>query len=334
MPATVDTMRSGVLSRFDDACVAITGGTGTFGGAILARLLQSAAREIRVFSRDEQKHVALRRRHDDRRVRFIVGDVRDAVRVGQAVRGADFVFHAAALKHVHFTELHPHEAVRTNVEGAYNVTRACVDGGVRTLVAVSTDKAVQPVNVMGMTKAIQERLVCSASGEGRLKAGCVRYGNVLASNGSVVPYFAELLRSGQRTLPVTDARMTRFMLSLDQSIDLVLYAASIVEDGEIVVAELPAFRVIDLAEVMLEGHGGGEVRVVGIRPGEKVHELLISNEEMRRTERCDGYYVIRRYDCAERHYAAVEGDYSSGTSRLMTRDELRCVLRREHFLPA
>jgi UDP-N-acetylglucosamine 4,6-dehydratase/5-epimerase len=320
------------LSHLRDGSVLVTGGTGTFGEAILLRLIESQAREIRVLSRDEQKHVALRRKYDDSRIRFLVGDVRDANRVAQAVRGVDHVFHAAALKHVHFTELHPQEAVRTNVEGAYNVACACVDAGVRTLTAVSTDKAVQPVNVMGMTKALQERLICSVSGEGGLKAGCVRYGNVLASNGSVVPFFAELLRRGERTLPVTDVRMTRFMLTLRESIDLVLYAASIIADGEIVVADLPAFRITDLAEVMLAAIGGGETRVIGIRPGEKVHELLISNEEMRRTEKRDGYYVIRRYDCAESHYKAVEGDYSSETSKMLSQEELRSILLREKFL--
>ena len=291
-------------------------------------------REIRLFSRDEQKHVALRRKCDDPRVKFLVGDVRDYARTARAVRGVDFVFHAAALKHVHFTELHPYEAVRTNIEGAYNVGRACVDAGVRKLIAVSTDKAVQPVNVMGMTKAIQERLICSLSGEGGLKAGCVRYGNVLASNGSVVPYFADLLRQGERTLPVTDLRMTRFMLTLRESIELVLFACAAVEAGEVVVADLPAFRIADLAEVLLDAHGGGHIRGLGVRPGEKIHECLISNEEMRRTERREGYYVIRHYDSPDSHYEDVDGEYSSGTARLLSKGELRDILVREEFLVA
>jgi UDP-N-acetylglucosamine 4,6-dehydratase len=321
-----------VLESFADRTILITGGTGTFGEVILRRLLSSKARQIRVFGRDEQKHVRLQRAYTDPRIVFLVGDVRDPARVAQAVRGVDTVFHAAALKHVHFTELHPQEAVRTNIEGAWNVGRACVEAGVRRLVAVSTDKAVQPVNVMGMTKALQERLICSLSGEGGLKAGCVRYGNVLASNGSVVPYFDSLLRAGERTLPVTDPHMTRFMLTLTQSINLVFYASQMIEAGEIVVADLPAFRIIDLAEVMLEARGGGEVRIVGIRPGEKIHECLISNEEMRRAEKREGYYIIRRYDSPDRHYAAAEGDFSSGNTRLLSRDELREVLRQNEFL--
>ena len=327
------TIEPGVLDeRFRGATVLVTGGTGSFGAAILDRLLAAPVREVRVFSRDEQKHVALRRRCDDRRVRFMVGDVRDAARVAQAVRGCDAVFHAAALKHVHLTEMHPLEAVRTNIDGAQNVLAAAAAAGVRTLVAVSTDKAVQPVNVMGMTKAIQERLVCAASGEGGLRAGCVRYGNVLASNGSVVPYFRDLLGRGERVLPVTDPHMTRFMLTLGEGVDLVLYAAGAIADGEVVVADLPAFRVVDLAEVMLEAHGGGEVKIVGMRPGEKVHEALISNEEMRRTDRRDGYYVIRRHACDGFQYAAADGEFSSGNTRLMTKAELQDVLWREELL--
>jgi UDP-glucose 4-epimerase len=322
-----------VLDLFTGQTVLITGGTGTFGEAILRRLVGSSAREIRVFSRDEQKHVALQRRYDDRRIRFLVGDVRDYARITEAARGADVVIHAAALKHVHFTELHPGEAVRTNVLGAENVARAAAEAGVKRLLSISTDKAVQPVNVMGMTKALQERLICSMSGQCGLRAGCVRYGNVLASTGSVVPYFVGLLRRGQRVLPVTDRQMTRFMLTLDESVDLVLYACNVIEDGEIVVADLPAFRVVDLAEVLLDAYGGGEVSFVGIRPGEKVDETLISNEEMRRVERRGGYYVIHRYDVADRHYDGADGDYSSRTARALTRDELVVILTRAGFMP-
>jgi UDP-N-acetylglucosamine 4,6-dehydratase len=321
------------LGWLDGQTVLVTGGTGSFGGAILRRLLTSTAREIRVFSRDEQKHVVLERAHHDSRVRHWIGDVRDMARVAQATRGADVVFHAAALKHVHTTEMHPYEAVLTNVVGAENVARACVDAGVRHLIAVSTDKAVQPVNVMGMTKALQERLVCAASGQGKLKAGCVRYGNVLASNGSVVPYFAELLRAGHRVLPVTDAAMTRFMLTLDGSIDLVFYAGQVIEDGEIVVADLPAFRVIELAEVMLEAYGGGRVDLVGTRPGEKLHEALLSDEESCRTERREGFFVVRRHASARDRYGGRTGSYTSDAVRTLSREELREILMREGFLP-
>jgi FlaA1/EpsC-like NDP-sugar epimerase len=324
--------QAAINEQFRDAVVLVTGGTGSFGQAILRRLLSTPVREVRVFSRDEQKHVALHRQCEDNRVKFLVGDVRDPARLLQAARGASIVFHAAALKHVHFTEMHPYEAVRTNVEGAQNVIRACQEAGVRSLIAVSTDKAVQPVNVMGMTKAIQERLISAASADGTLRTGCVRYGNVLASNGSVAPYFRSLLRDGARVLPVTDERMTRFMLTLGDGIDLVLYAAKAASDGEIIVADLPAFRVIDLAEVMLEAHGGGRVQIAGIRPGEKLHESLISNEEMRRTERHEGYFVVRRHSNDNCQYSPVDGEYSSGSTRLMSREELRQVLIQEQLI--
>jgi UDP-N-acetylglucosamine 4,6-dehydratase/5-epimerase len=315
-----------------DSTVLITGGTGSFGGAILSRLLETKVREVRVFSRDEQKHVALRRRIDDQRVRFMVGDVRDPARLAHCVRDVQIVFHAAALKHVHFTEMHPFEAVRTNVEGAQNVVRASQEAGVRTLVAISSDKAVQPVNVMGMTKALQERLVSSGSESGGLRTACVRYGNVLASNGSVLPFFQELLQQGRRVLPVTDERMTRFMLTLREGVNLALFAAQVASDGEIIIADLPAFRVMDLAEVMLDAYGGGEVQIAGIRPGEKLHEALISNEEMRRTERRDGYFIIRRHVRDDCQYRAVDGDYTSANTRMMDRDELRKLLCQEGFL--
>src|SRR5688572_19606574 len=304
-----------------DAVILITGGTGSLGSAILDRVLAAPFREIRVFSRDEHKHLALRHRFPDPRIRFLVGDVRDRARVAQVVMGVHVVVHAAALKQVHFSEAHPYEAVRTNIEGAQNVVQACLHAGVRTLVAVSTDKAVVPINVMGMTKAIQERVICAAAAQVGFHAGCVRFGNVLASTGSVVLYFRELLRQGTRVLPVTDRQMTRFMMTLPMAADFVLHASRVVADGEILVCDLPAFRVVDLADVMLEAHGGGKVEFVGIRPGEKIHEMLISNVELPRTTRVDEYFVIRRHSQFESHHLPGISEYASNTVRIMDKTE-------------
>jgi UDP-N-acetylglucosamine 4,6-dehydratase len=321
---------------FQGRVVLITGGTGSFGRKIVTRLLQYPVGEVRVLSRDEQKHFALRAARDDPRLRCLVGDVRDGDRVREAVRGADVVIHAASIKHVPLTEEHPYEAVRTNVEGAQRVLRACVDFGVERVVAISTDKAVHPVNVMGMTKAIQERLVLSASGTGGLRAGCVRFGNVLGSNGSVLPFFQGLLDGGVRVLPVTAAGMTRFMMTLDEGAEYALRTCRRLEGGEVVVPALAAFRVVDLAKVLLNAYGGGHIELTGARPGEKLHETLISREELDRAEARDGHYVVCRYG-PRPGLAPAEAEteeYRSDTARRMSRQEIRLLLYRERCLQA
>jgi UDP-N-acetylglucosamine 4,6-dehydratase len=317
---------------FRDRVVLVTGGTGSFGEAILSKLLRRPVAEVRVFSRDEQKHYRMRGKYDDPRLRCLVGDIRDRDRVREVVRGTDIVFHAAALKHVPLTEEHPYEAVRTNLEGANHVIRACSDFGVERLVAISTDKAVEPVNVMGMTKAIQERLVTSASGGGRLVAGCVRFGNVLASNGSVLPYFQGLLDRGVRVLPLTAVEMTRFMMTLDEGADYALLACRLLEDGEIFVPTIPSFRVIDLAEVLLAATGGGRVEVVGIRPGEKLHETLLSREEACRAEERDGCFIVRRHrPCGGPGPCAI-AEYRSDTARRMSPAEIHSIIKRPSYM--
>jgi len=244
--------RSELLELLRDKRVFVTGGTGSFGSTFVDLCLSTAAvASVTVFSRDEQKHVALRRRFPDKRLRTMLGDVRDLERLRFTMRGSDFVFNAAALKHVHFTEAHPMEAVNTNIIGAFNVCQVAAELGVEAVVDLSTDKAVEPVNAMGMTKALQERIVTSFAG-GRTRFGVVRYGNVLASNGSVVPYFKRLLEEGNDRLPITDKRMTRFVLTLGDSVDLVLYAMRECRNGEIYVLDLPAFLIADVAEVMAE----------------------------------------------------------------------------------
>jgi len=317
---------------FAGLTVAVTGGTGSFGELIVRKLLSTQVAQVRVFSRDEQKHVALQRKlGPEDRLKFVVGDVRDVQRLHEVFDGASIVFHAAAIKHVHLTELHPMEAVKTNVIGASNVVNACRTMGVLRCVAISTDKAVQPVNVMGMSKALQERIVSTASGPGFV-AGCVRYGNVLGSNGSVVPYFRTLLDSGVTTLPITHPDMTRFMLTLDEGVDMALFAMSSVEAGEIVVLERPSFLVKDLAEVMLEKYGGGNLRDMGIRPGEKLHEILVSEEEGRRVVRRGEFTVVRPYTSENERFGLGVGEVSSEKVRRMTKDELRTMLSDGGFL--
>jgi UDP-N-acetylglucosamine 4,6-dehydratase/5-epimerase len=317
---------------FRDRIVLVTGGTGSFGQKILGELLRGPVGEVRVFSRDEQKHFTMRGTYDDHRLKCLVGDVRDGDRVREAVRGADIVFHAASIKQVPLTEEHPYEAVRTNVEGAQRVLRACVDFGVERVVSISTDKAVHPVNVMGMTKAIQERLVISASGIGRLRAGCVRFGNVLASNGSVLPFFTGLLDRGVRVLPVTAVEMTRFMMTLDEGAEYALRTCRLLEGGEIVVPAIPAFRVVDLAKVLLAAYGGGRIEVTGTRPGEKLHETLISPEEVIRTDVRDGHFIVRQHQPRTGPEPVEVTEYRSDTARRMSREEIRSLLSYNRFI--
>lgn len=319
--------------------VLVTGGTGSFGRTLVDLCLRkSEASEIVVYSRDEQKHVKLRREFPDRRLELFLGDVRDLERVRQAMRGVQLVFHAAAIKHVPLTEQHPLEAVRTNVLGCHNVLTAALEAGVEALVSLSTDKAVEPVNVMGMSKALQERLTASFAGKG-MRVSVVRYGNVLASNGSVVPYFLQLLREGQSVLPVTDRRMTRFVLTLDDSVHLVLHALSRGADGEIYVLDLPAFRIWDVAEIIAEAGSvrGKSVRVeeVGIRPGEKLHESLISTEEMRRAANEGTFWRISRYVSGDERFIPSQEERSlrSDDVRQLKKSEIREILAAQGLLP-
>ncbi len=319
--------------------VFVTGGTGSFGSTFVELCFASRdLQSVTVFSRDEQKHVAMRRRFPDPRLRTVLGDVRDLERLRFAMRGADVVFNAAAIKHVHFTESHPMEAIRTNIIGASNVCQAALEVGVEVLVTLSTDKAVEPVNVMGMTKSIQERLVSSFAGQG-MRVGVVRYGNVLSSNGSVIPHFKTLLENKIDTLPVTDRRMTRFVLTLRDSVHLVLCALRHCQDGETFVLDLPAFAIWDLAEVMARaGSSGGRlvtVEEIGIRPGEKLHETLISAEEMRRARKHEELWIIERYHSEEQLFepAMQETSLASNTTKQMNQDEILELLSEQRCLP-
>lgn len=315
---------------FSGKTIAVTGGTGSFGKTILKRLLSFDVKQVRVVSRDEQKHVALLRKYKDTRIRSIIGDVRDYDTLAQAFSGVDYVFHAAAIKHVPIAENHTWQAVQTNVIGAQNALRAADVAGVKRFIAVSTDKAVEPVNAMGMTKAIQEKLISAYKPSSDMITGCIRYGNVLASNGSVVPFFMDLLKNGERVLPITHQEMTRFILTLDEAIDLVMYAITEMRTGDLFVSDIPALLLTDLAEVMLEHFGGGSWKVVGIRPGEKLHEILLSSDELRRATK-EYSAELDKYFYRVAHDHVQDGNFTlvSSSCKRMTKQEIKSMLINE-----
>jgi len=273
----------------------ITGGTGSFGNAILERFINSDIAEIRVFSRDEKKQEDMRLRLKNERVKFYIGDVRDINSVRDAMQGVDFVFHAAALKQVPSCEFYPIEAVQTNVLGAENVMRTAIDNGVQKCVVLSTDKAVYPINAMGMSKALMEKVMVAKSrlcDSGKITLCATRYGNVMGSRGSVIPLFAEQIQSGN-PITLTDPKMTRFLMSLDDSVNLVLFAFENAKPGDIFVQKSPACTMGDLVTAMQNLLGqSSQVQVIGTRHGEKVFESLVSREEMARAEDLGDYYRI------------------------------------------
>lgn len=280
---------------FKDKVLLITGGTGSFGNAVLQRFLSSEFAEIRIFSRDEKKQEDMRLALRSDRVKFYIGDVRNYDSVHDALRGVDYVFHAAALKQVPSCEFYPMEAVLTNVIGAENVMRAAIEHRVRRCVVLSTDKAVYPINAMGLSKAMMEKLMVARSRQcdpGHTVLCATRYGNVMGSRGSVIPLFLQQLREG-KDLTVTDPAMTRFLMSLDESVDLVLYAFEHARPGDIFVQKAPASTVGDLAQALKDLlRRENEIRVIGTRHGEKLYESLVSREEMARAEDLGGYFRI------------------------------------------
>lgn len=279
---------------FTNKILLITGGTGSFGNAVLRRFLDSDLCEIRILSRDEKKQDDMRKKYNNPKLKFYIGDVRDYQSVLNAVRGADFIYHAAALKQVPSCEFHPLEAVKTNVVGTENVLEAAINCGVQRVVCLSTDKAVYPINAMGISKAMMEKVAVAKS---RSSNGTVinvtRYGNVMASRGSVIPLFAQQIRSGQ-PITITDPNMTRFMMTLDDAVDLVLFAFRNGQPGEIFVQKSPAATIEVLARALTELLGVPEhpINIIGTRHGEKLFEVLLSREEMVAAQDLDGYYRV------------------------------------------
>ena len=300
----------------------VTGGTGSFGNAVVDRFLKSDVKQIRIFSRDEKKQEDMRHALDDERVRFYIGDVREYGSVRDALHGVDLVFHAAALKQVPSCEFYPMEAVRTNVLGTENVLNAALAQGVQRVVVLSTDKAVYPINAMGVSKAMSEK-VTVAKGRNLRQDETVlcatRYGNVMASRGSVIPLFVKQIKEG-KNLTITDPKMTRFMMSLPESVDLVLHAYEHARQGDIFVMKAPACTVSDLAEALLKIFGvKRDVRVIGTRHGEKLYESLVSREEMIRAEDLGRYYRIPA-DARDLNYSkfVTEGERDISTAEDFT----------------
>jgi len=319
------------MRSLSGATILITGGTGSFGNRVARHLLDLNPAQIRIFSRDEKKQWEMQRRWPQ--FRYIIGDVRDAGRLDEAMSGVQYVFHAAALKQVPSCESYPLEAIKTNILGTQNICSTARAAGVKTVVALSTDKAVKPVNAMGTSKAMMEKLVCSQNQfGGSTTFCCVRYGNVMGSRGSVIPLF---LRQIQENVPLTLTvpHMTRFLMTLDQSVDLVFHAMTMAQGGEIFVRKAPACTVQTLAEAMRRKYSpqgtNHPIQEVGIRPGEKIHEILVNEYELQRVSESETYFTIHpEYRLPEELTPqALGSEYSSeNTRRLKTFDEITPLL--------
>ena len=288
------------MSLFKDKVLMITGGTGSFGNAVLNRFLETDIGEIRIFSRDEKKQDDMR--HDFQvnmpevadKIKFYIGDVRDLQSVRGAMTGVDYIFHAAALKQVPSCEFFPMEAVRTNVIGTDNVLTAAIEAGVESVICLSTDKAAYPINSMGMTKAIEEKVAIAKSRmSGKTKICCTRYGNVMCSRGSVIPLWIDQIKAGN-PITVTDPTMTRFIMSLEEAVDLVLFAFENGENGDLLIMKAPACTIQTQAEAVCELFGGNkeDIKVIGIRHGEKMYETLLTNEECAKAVDMGNFYRV------------------------------------------
>ncbi|WGT40569.1 UDP-N-acetylglucosamine 4,6-dehydratase (inverting) [Lysinibacillus sp. 1 U-2021] len=274
-----------------DKVILVTGGTGSFGKKFIKKALTEGAKKIIVFSRDELKQYEMKQEFTDNRLRFFIGDVRDQDRLHRAFDGVDIVIHAAAMKHVDACEYNPFEAVKTNIHGAQNIIEAAIDCGVEKVIALSTDKACAPVNLYGATKLASDKLFVAANayvGDKKTSFSVVRYGNVVGSRGSVVPFFKKVKETGR--VPVTDERMTRFWITLDQGVQFVLDNLKRMHGGEIFVPKIPSMKVMDLARAIAPEC---EIEIMGIRPGEKLHEAMIMEDDARHTVEFDDYYIIQ-----------------------------------------
>ncbi len=314
---------------FSGKILLITGGTGSFGNAVLRRFLDTDIKEIRVFSRDEKKQEDMRINLANPKVKFYIGNVRDYDSLLDAMEGVDYVFQAAALKQVPSCEFYPLEAVKTNILGTENVLNAAVAKGVERVIALSTDKAVYPINAMGISKAMMEKIVVAKSrfvDTEKTTLCCTRYGNVMASRGSVIPLFIQQIKEGN-ALTITDPNMTRFLMSLDDAVDLVLYAYRHGQQGDTFVQKAPASTIGDLARALLElFEADGEIKVIGTRHGEKLHETLLTREEMAHAQDLGGYYRIpadnrdlnynKYFVEGEKEHSLAEDYNSNNTDRL------------------
>jgi UDP-glucose 4-epimerase len=328
-----------------DKTILVTGGTGSFGHVAVANLLKLDPKQIVVLSNDEKEQFDMGNLYNDDRLKFVVGDVRDKEAIDHAMHSVDLVFHAAALKQVPHCEFFPMEAIKTNTIGSDNVINSAIDNGVQRVVVLSTDKAVYPINVMGMSKALMERIMVATAQEkrGNTVLCGTRYGNVMYSRGSVIPFFVDQIRQS-KPLTVTNGEMTRFMMSLDESIDLVLYALSQGQAGAIYVRKSPAASIDTLAKAMVSlfSHDKG-IKEIGIRPGEKKHETLISSEEMMRTEDCGAYFKIhpefskmdyrKYYFEGQKNIDIPAEGYTSANTKQLSETEMQETLLRLKEIP-
>jgi len=306
--------------------VLITGGTGSFGNFILRELLtRHAPKEVRIFSRDEFKQSEMRR--DFPTITYIIGDTRDRDSLQRALKQVEIVYHAAALKHIPLYEENPMESIKTNILATHNLINACREEGVSKAILISTDKAVKPVNVYGMCKAISERLFVTADGE-ETEFVCMRYGNVVGSRGSVIPLFKKLVENGN-PLPITHPEMTRFLITLRQAAELALFCTASSLPSKIVTMRLPACRIVDLAKAM--AGEGFPMQIVGPRRGEKIHECLVSEEEINRTSSIGEYLVIDQDRLVQE--PALSSEFGSDSTIHLTVPEIRDLLQREGWLP-
>ncbi|MCW7466226.1 polysaccharide biosynthesis protein [Leptospira levettii] len=329
---------------FDNKILLITGGTGSFGNTVLKRFLNTSVKEIRVFSRDEKKQEDMRISLNNDKLKFYIGDVRDYESISSALVGVDYVFHAAALKQVPSCEFYPMEALKTNVIGTENVLNASIDRNVKRVVVLSTDKAVYPINAMGISKAMAEKVMVAKSRqvpEGGTVFCATRYGNVMASRGSVIPLFVEQLKKGE-SLTITDPNMTRFLMSLEDSVDLVLHAFEHANQGDIFIQKAPASTVGDLAEALKElFKKQNTIRVIGTRHGEKLYESLVSREEMAKAIDMGRYYRIpadnrdlnyKKYFVEGEEKVSELDDYTShNTNRLQIKEIKELLLKLDYI---
>ncbi|MEN8120219.1 MAG: polysaccharide biosynthesis protein [Bacteroidota bacterium] len=305
---------------FKDKILLITGGTGSFGNAVLKGFIDSDFKEIRIFSRDEKKQDDMRNEYKNGKIKFYIGDVRDFDSINNAIRGVDYIFHAAALKQVPSCEFFPLEATKTNVFGTANVIKAAYNNNVKNVVCLSTDKAAYPINAMGISKALMEKTAIAESkniGENGPTICVTRYGNVMASRGSVIPLFIKQMSAGQ-PLTVTDPNMTRFMMSLDEAVELVLYAFQNGKQGDLFVQKSPASTVGDLAKAMKElFNSESEIKIIGTRHGEKLYETLLTKEEFHKAEDMGNYYRVPA-DNRDLNYGKY---FNHGNEKLSSEDE-------------
>jgi UDP-N-acetylglucosamine 4,6-dehydratase len=329
---------------FDNKILLITGGTGSFGKQVLKRFLETKVKEIRIFSRDEKKQEEMRLELNNPKLKFYVGDVRDEKSVNQSMQGVNYIFHAAALKQVPSCEFYPREALLTNILGAENVMQSAMDNGVEKVIVLSTDKAVYPINAMGISKAMMEKFMV-AKARMQAESGTIfcatRYGNVMASRGSVIPLFVDQIKSA-KPLTVTDLNMTRFLMSLDESVDLVLHAFDHAKQGDIFVQKSPAATLNNLIIALKDiFQSKNEVRVIGTRHGEKLYETLVSREEMARAHEGDRYYRVPAdgrdlnyniYFSQGEELISQANDYTSHNTQLLDVESVKQVLLKLDYI--